>query len=106
MCCAAAHRENAFGLTLPKKRAVELRLADERAWLITNIDEAGSNHRHGKSNRDRIALGNFAARWLDHHATRFGFCIRWFFFLLVLSKCRGREANDQGTDNQQCETPT
>src|SRR5215471_4588517 len=100
----ATHCENAFGLTLPEKRAVELRLADERAWLITNIDEIGGNHRDGKRDRDRVALGNLSVRRLDHNAAGIRFCIRWLFFLVVLSKCRGREANNQGADNEQCET--
>src|SRR5215472_448296 len=100
----AIHCENAFGLTLPEKRSVEFRLADERAWLITNIDEIGGNHRDGKRDRDRVALRNLSVRRLDHNAAGIGFCIRWFFFLFVLSKCRGGEAKNQGTDKEQCET--
>ena len=80
----AAHRENAFSLTFPEKRAVELRLADKRAWLITNIDEVGGDHRDGKRDRDRVAFGDLSARRLDHNAAGIGFCIRCFFFLFFV----------------------
>jgi hypothetical protein len=79
-----ADREDAFGLTFPEKRAVELRLGEKRACLITNIDEVGGDHRNGKRNRDRVALGNLSARGVDHNAAGIGFCIRCFFFLFFI----------------------
>jgi hypothetical protein len=91
----AAHCENAFGLTFPEKRAVELRLADKRSLLITNIDEVCGNHRDGKGDRDRDAFGNLPARRLDYNAARIGFGIRCFLFLVVL-----RESGDRETDNK------
>src|ERR1044071_6682908 len=94
--------ENAFSLTLPEERAFQLRLTRKRAWLITNINEIGCNHRDGKRNGNRVGLGNFAARWLDHYAACIRFCVGLSFF--VLSKCRGRKTNNQGAHNEQCET--
>src|SRR5215211_4768259 len=89
----AAHRENAFGLTFPEKRAVELRLGYKRAWLITNIDEVGSDHGDGKRDRDRVALGNFSPRRLEHNAAGIGFCIRYFFLFFVLRETRAGYRN-------------
>ena len=80
----AAYRENAFGLTFPEKRAVEFRVADKWACLITNVDEVGGNHRDWKRDRDRVALGNLSARWLDHDTAGIRFRIRRFFFLFFV----------------------
>src|ERR1700758_1388513 len=87
----AAHGENALGLTFPKKRALELRLAGKRAWLITNIDEVRRHHRHGKRDSDRVALGNPSARWLDNDATGIRSRVRRFFFLFFVGirSCQG-----------------
>src|SRR5262249_7031877 len=88
----AADREHAFSLTLPKKIAFELRLANERAWLTTNIDEVRGDHRHGKRDRDRVALGNLSARRLDHDPAGIRCRIRRFFsllFFVVSRSCRG-----------------
>src|SRR5215471_6524140 len=86
-----AHGENAFGLTFPEKRAVELRLADKRAWLITNIDQVGGHHRHGKGDSDRVAVGNLSARWLDNDAPGIRFRVRYFLvlFFVSLRSCQG-----------------
>src|SRR5262245_7507338 len=91
----AAHCENAFGLTFPEKRAVELRLADKRAWLITNIDEVCVNHRDGKRDRDRGAFRDLPARRLDYNAARIRFGIRCYFFLVVLRESGGRETDNK-----------
>ena len=64
----ATHRENTFSLTFPKKRAVELRFADERERLIAHIDELGRDHRHRKRDRNRVAFGDFSSRRLNHNA--------------------------------------
>src|SRR5882757_3987456 len=101
----AAHRENAFGLTFPEKRAVELRLADKRTWLITNIDEVGSDHRNGKRDRNRVALGNFSSRRLDNNAASIGFCIRCFFLLFfILRETRAGHGNRQNANQKRNET--
>src|SRR5438105_15457773 len=75
-----ADRENTFGLALPQKRAVELWFADEWGRLVANIDKLRGNHRYRKGDRDRVALGNFSARWLDDNAAGIRFCIRLFLF--------------------------
>src|SRR5262249_16050539 len=98
----AAHGENAFGLTFPEKCALELRVADKRAWLITNIDKVGGHHRNGKRDRDRDVLANHSARRVDHNAARIGFCIRFFFFF-VLREGRPSHANRQNPTEKQSE---
>src|SRR5215510_5443839 len=87
-----ANRENAFSLTFPKKRAVQLGLADKWTWLITNIDEVGRDHRHGKRDRDCVVLRNLSARRLDDDAAGIGLRIRGFFFLFFVDvrSCRDR----------------
>src|SRR4029077_11113413 len=95
------HRENAFSLTFPEKRAVELRLTDKRAWLITNIDEVGGNHRKGKRDRDGVAFGNLPARRLEHNAAGFGFCIRCFFlFFFLRETCAGHGNQQNGNEKR------
>src|SRR5262249_47054814 len=95
----AAHGENAFGLTFPEKRAVELRLAYKRAWLITNIDKVGGHHRHWKRDRDRVALGNRSARWPDNDAAGIGFRVGCFFFLFFV-----RIRSSDGSSRTKCDT--
>src|SRR4029077_19238824 len=91
-----AHRENPFSLTFPEKRAVELRLTDKRAWLVTNIDEVGGDHRDGKRDRDGVAFSDLPARRLDNNAAGIGFCIRWFFFFVLCEGCDS-EAKHENT---------
>src|SRR5262249_3229332 len=91
----AADREHAFSLTLPKKIAFELRLANERAWLTTNMEAVGGNHRHGKRDRDRVALGNLSARRLDHDTAGIRFRIRRFFSLLFFVGSRSCQGDRQ-----------
>src|ERR1051325_4597449 len=102
--CDGAHRENAFSLTLPKECTVEFRFAHKRAWLITDVDQAAGNHRHGKGDCDRVALGDFSARWFDYHAACIRLGLGGFFFLVILRKCSNGKRNNQRTDKEQRET--
>jgi len=100
--------KNAFGLTFPEKRAVELRRADKRAWLVTNIDEVGSDHRDGKRDcdccrpRQSIPLDG-----LDQNAAGIGFCID--ASSSCSSSCRETRAghgNRQNANEKRHETAT
>src|SRR5262249_77024 len=91
----AADREHAFSLTLPKKIAFELRLANERAWLTTNIDEVRGDHRHGKPDRDRVPFGILPAPRLDPATAGIRFRIRRFFSLLFFVGSRSCQGDRQ-----------
>ena len=80
----AADREHAFRLTFPKKLAVQLRFANERTRLIANIDKTGSDHRQRKYDRDLVALGDFAARWINYDTACIRLGIRCFLFLIFV----------------------
>ena len=100
-----ADRENTFGLAFPQKSAAELWFADEWGRLVTNIDKLRRNHRYRKGDRDRVALGNFSARWLDDNAAGIRFCIRLFVFLFfILRKARASQAKREEANEKRKET--
>jgi hypothetical protein len=93
----AADREHAFRLTFPKKRAVQLRLANERTWLIANIDKIGRDHCQRKYDRDLVALCDFAVRWIDYDAACIRLGIRCFLFL-IFAGAKGETAGYKKRD--------